>query len=91
MPTRKKRGKRISFSRVKFYDEKTLAKQFGVSRIKFHRKIKPIIIADFPEIIKQLKCLNPDIGIGPLGIIYLSNHAHTHILCTNLKINDYIC
>jgi hypothetical protein len=91
MPTRKKRDKGNSFSKVKFYDERTLAKKFKVSSVNFHRLIKPIILADFPEILISLKCVNPDIGIDPLGIIYLSNHQHTHMVCTHLKINDYIC
>ena len=88
MPARKKQTQ--SISEVKFYDEIELASKFHVSRLDFHRLIKPIILADFPELCNQLRCQNPDIGLDSKGIIYLGNIEHSIILSTHLTINDYI-
>jgi len=67
-----------------------LSKKLGIDRRKFHREIKPIIISDFPEIIEELGCENPDIGLDYLNNLYLGNIDHTIIKSTGLTIFDYI-
>lgn len=83
-------AKHFPKSKVKFYDEKFLSKKLGIDRRKFHREIKPIIISDFADIIKELGSDNPDIGLDALDNLYLSNVDHTIIKSTGLSIFDYI-
>lgn len=75
---------------VKFYDEVYIAKKLGIDRRMFHRKIKPIILSDFPEICKELGSDNPDIGLDAENNLYLANIEHTIVKQTGLSIFDYI-
>ena len=76
---------------VKFYDEEYLARQLKMSAREFHQKVKPIIKADFSELLKELDSKNPDIGIDPDNMIYLADPGHLKILPTNFSIFDYLC
>jgi len=53
MTPKKKKLELAGNQKIKFYDEVFLSKKLGIDRRKFHREIKPIIISDFPEIIKD--------------------------------------
>ena len=90
MAGKKKKPGFIRKNQVKFYGEVFLSKKLGIDRRKFHREIKPIIISDFPEIIEELGCENPDIGLDYLNNLYLGNIDHTIIKSTGLTIFDYI-
>jgi hypothetical protein len=84
MSPKKKKLELAGNQKIKFYDEVFLSKKPGIDRRKFHREIKPIIISDFPEIIKELGCENPDIGLDASGNLYLANIEHTIIKQLNL-------
>lgn len=90
MAKKKKKDTHFDKKDVKFYDENYLAKKLGIERRKFHRDIKPIIIADFKEIINELGCDNPDIGLDSSNNLYLSNIDHTIIKSTEHSIFDYL-
>lgn len=76
--------------KVNFHDEEFLAKKLSVERRVFHREIKPIILADFPEILEKLKVTNPDIGLDKDDIIYLADPNHNIVLSTKSNISLYI-
>lgn len=90
MAAKKKKPKSPENQKIKFYDEVFLSKKQGIDRRKFHREIKPIIISDFAEMIKELRCENPDIGLASEDNLYLGNMEHTIIKSTGLSIFDYI-
>lgn len=90
MTAKKKKYRLVNTKHVKFYNETYLSKRLGIDRRKFHREIKPIIVADFPEICKELESDNPDIGLDSSNILYLSNIEHTIVKSTGLSIFDYI-
>jgi|GEM_PF-2281944 len=90
MAAKKKKPPRPQNQKIKFYDEVFISEKLGIDRRKFHREIKPIIISDFQEIIKELGCDNPDIGLDSSNNLYLANIAHTIIKSTGLSIFDYI-
>lgn len=75
---------------VKFYSEDFLSRKLEIDRRKFHREIKPIIISDFPEIIKEIGSDNPDIGLDSSDNLYLGNINHTIVKSTGFSIFDYI-
>lgn len=75
---------------VRFYDETYLAEKLGVSRRHFHRHIKPIMLADFPEIVAEIGQTNVDIGIDRLDQLYLASTDHQIIRGTGYSIFDYI-
>ena len=92
MTPKKKKLELAGNQKIKFYDEVFLSKKLGIDRRKFHREIKPIIISDFPEIIKELGCENPDIGLDASGNLYLANIEHTIIKQLNLvSLIWYFC
>jgi hypothetical protein len=90
MTAKKKKAEKNSKVEVKFYDENFLARKLGIDRRKFHREIKPIIISDFPEIIKETGTDNPDLGLDFADNLYLGNIDHTSVKETGLSIFDYI-
>jgi len=63
---------------VKFHDEHFLAQKLGVDRRYFHRHIKPIILADFPEIIREIGSTNPDVGLDAHNNLYYRKHRPQH-------------
>jgi hypothetical protein len=76
--------------KVVFYNEEYLANKLGIDRRTFHREIKPIILSDFPEILKELGVDNPDIGLDKQNIIYLADPNHTNIISTDWSIFSYL-
>ncbi len=77
-------------TRISFYDDDFLAENLTQIEGFFHREIKPIILADFPEILKKLKVNNPDIGLDKSNIIYLADSKHKIIVTTETNISLYI-
>ncbi|MBU6158739.1 MAG: hypothetical protein KGP35_06875 [Bacteroidetes bacterium] len=90
MAGRRKKTDQESKPDIKFYDEEFLSRKLGIDRRTFHREVKPIIISDFPEILKEIGSENPDIGLDSEDKLYLGNSSHTIVKPTGLSIFDYI-
>ncbi|HMO62070.1 MAG TPA: hypothetical protein PKC39_07465 [Ferruginibacter sp.] len=90
MTAKKKKADEKTKVEVKFYDEVCLSRKLGINRRKFHREIKPLIVSDFQELIKEIGDENPDIGLDSEDKLYLGNISHTIVKPTGLSIFDYI-
>jgi hypothetical protein len=77
--------------KITFHTESELSQRLGISRVDFHRKIKPLIVRDFKDELKLLKVDNPDIGLDEKAQIVLAHPAnHLIAIHTGLSIYDYL-
>ncbi len=76
-------------SKEKFPDANELAKEFGISKEKFHKSIKPELKKDFSADMKKIKSTNPDIGFDEQGNIVLRNPQTGQTINTKTPLKYY--
>jgi hypothetical protein len=73
-----------------FPDAKALAKIFNISKDGWHRTVKPDILKDAGNFMKQIGSENPDIGVDAAGKILLRNPQTGKSVVTDLLADWFV-